>query len=101
MKSFEVNGKSYDSMSDFCKRTGIPYHKMRRLCRIYRRANKDPAVAAEWLLGLKPLNKAKEAKTETFIRDKSLSRIRQGEYLARIKARNQRRILKIMVAKNG
>ena len=96
MKSFEVNGKSYDSMSDFCKKTGIRYGRMFRLCRQYLRAQKDPAVAAKWLLGLEPLNKAKEPKTLIYIKDKDLSYARQIEFLARRRARCKRILAKMM-----
>lgn len=96
MKSFDVNGKSYDSMSDFCKKTGIKYGKIRRLCRKYLRAQQDPAVAAKWLLGLEPLNKVKEPKTLIYIKDKELSYARQIEFLARRRARCKRILAKIM-----
>lgn len=96
MKSFDVNGKSYDSMSDFCKKTGIKYGKIRRLCRKYLRAQQDPAVAAKWLLGLEPLNKVKEPKTLIYIKDKELSYARQIEFLARRRARGKRILAKIM-----
>ena len=96
MKSFEVNGKSYDSMSDFCKKTGVSYHKMRRLCRKYLRAQKDPSVAARWLLGFEKINRSKEPLTVSYIRDKELSQIRYIAFKTRQKLQARRRILKIL-----
>ena len=96
MKHFEVNGTIYDSMSDFCKKTGISYNKMRRLCRIYERAKRDPGIAARWLLNLEKLNRGAEPKTFIYIQEKELSAARQVIFRARKKARLKRKLVKIM-----
>lgn len=96
MKSFEVNGKSYDSMSDFCKKNGIRYGRFKRICRIYLRAHRNPAIAARWVLGLEYLNKTCEPKTDFYFRDKLLSAARQMEYKARQRANKKRLILKLI-----
>ena len=96
MKSFEVNGKSYDSMSEFCKKFGFSYNKMRRLCRIYERAKKDPAIAARWLLNLDKLNKNSEPKTFIYIQEKELNAARQVIFRARKKAKRKKKLAKIM-----
>lgn len=77
MKSFEVEGISYRSISEFCRKRKVSYWKMVRLCRYYSRAKHHPEVAAKWILGIDDLNKDKEPKTSFFIKSKEYASVRQ------------------------
>jgi hypothetical protein len=93
MRSFEVEGRVYRSIPEFCKVHGISYQRMIRLCRKYRRAQKDPAVAARWLLGLEQLNYAQEPRTWAAQRDQELIRLRVEMCRLRSSHRKRRRVL--------
>ena len=82
-RPFDYNGECYRSIKDFCERTGTDYWAMRRLCRKYIRASRDPAVAAAWLLGDEKLSFATEPRTPAYMRDLELNKLRQLESYAR------------------
>lgn len=50
MRSFVYKGKVYRSMAEACYKLSVSYQKVRRLCRHYVKASKDPAVALEWIM---------------------------------------------------
>ena len=83
MKVFEFEGKCYRSMRLFCQERGVSYQKMRRLCRHYMRAHKDPTIAAKWLLGIEPF-KSNEPKTPQYTQDLVKSYDRQEKFKDRI-----------------
>lgn len=93
MRSFEVQGKTYRSIPEFCHKNKVSYWKMIRLCRKYARAHKDPGVAARWALGLETLNYATEPKTNSVLRDNELSNIRMQDLRARRKRKNKRAVV--------
>lgn len=76
MKSFIVNGKEYRSMRVCCEELHISYQKVRRLCRHYVRASKDPALAVRWCLGSEVLHST-EQKTWKYRQDLEKSYDRQ------------------------
>ena len=76
MKSFEVEGVSYRSISEFCRKRKVSYWKMVRLCRKYVRAKKDPAVAAKWILGIEKIQWNNEPVNFMFSRYNELSKLR-------------------------
>ena len=76
MKSFVVNGKEYRSMRVCCAELHISYQKVRRLCRHYVRASKDPALAVRWCLGSEVLHST-EQKTWKYLQDLEKSYDRQ------------------------
>lgn len=77
MKSFIVNGKEYRSMRVACRELKCSYQKVRRLCRHYVRAQKDPAVAFAWCLGTehKSLTEPKTFKYQQDLEKGSLRQI--------------------------
>lgn len=79
MKVFEFEGKCYRSMRLFCQERGVSYQKMRRLCRHYMRAHKDPTIAAKWLLGIEPF-KSNEPKTFLYEQDLQKSEERNSKF---------------------
>ncbi len=93
MRSFEVEGRVYRSIPEFCKANGVGYWRMIRLCGKYVRAHKDPAVAARWLLGIEELNYAVEQKTWAGIRDLELATIRKIGSVARTKQQKKRIVI--------
>lgn len=78
MKSFEVEGVSYRSISEFCRKRKVSYWKMVRLCRKYVRAQKDPALAARWVLKIERCEYGKEPKTFLYVKEKTLGKYRQS-----------------------
>ena len=76
MKSFVVNGKEYRSMRVCCAELHISYQKVRRLCRHYVRASKDPSLAVRWCLGSEVLHST-EQKTWKYLQDLEKSYDRQ------------------------
>ena len=83
MKTFKFEGKTYRSIRVFCKLNGISYQKMCRLRRHYVRAQKNPEVAARWLLGLEEFT-PNEVKTAEYERDLELSSLRQSKFRDRM-----------------
>ncbi len=68
MRVIEYEGEVYRSFAEVCKVFHISNQKLRRLCRHYVRASRDPAIAIDWLLGKQPL-KANEPKTFKYEQD--------------------------------
>lgn len=68
MKVIEYEGEVYRSFAEVSQKLHISNQKLRRLCRHYVRASKDPAVAIDWLLGKEKL-KANEPKTFKYEQD--------------------------------
>lgn len=83
MKSFIFENKKYLSLKDFCRTHGLSYSRMRRLCRTYVKARKDPAVAARWMLRPEELDSSKEPKTRAHLRDLRLGNARKVMHKAR------------------
>ena len=94
MKSFEVEGISYRSISEFCRKRKVSYWKMRRLCRTYIRAHKDPAVAAKWILNIESLKRHQEPLTIYAIRDRELSKLRGICFRSKKSVISQRELIK-------
>lgn len=67
-------GTKYASISDFCRIEGVSYTKLQRLCRTYRRAQGDPTVAIDWLLGEEALDPKTEPRTVQAFRDAQLNK---------------------------
>lgn len=93
MKSFEVEGVSYRSISEFCRKRKVSYWKMVRLCRKYVRAQKDPAVAARWLLRIEQINFIREVKTIAYLRDSKMSKLRVTKSLFRQKSLKNKKLI--------
>lgn len=89
MRSFEYNGEIYRSMNEACKALGISYQKVRRICRHYVKASKDPAVAIEWILSKHKL--CREQKTWKYVDDLEKTLIR----VQRLRDKRQQKILEI------
>lgn len=68
MRAFIYKDIEYRSMAQCCKSLKISYQKVRRLCRHYVRASKDPALAVAWCTGEKRLS-ALETKTWKYQQD--------------------------------
>ena len=51
MHYIEYNGRLYRSWRQACEVLGINYQNMRRLCRHYVRAERNPTIAIDWLTG--------------------------------------------------
>ena len=94
MKSFEVEGVVYRSISEFCRKRKISYWKMVRLCRKYVRAHKDPAVAARWLIGSEPFKITQEPLTPFAIRENELSKLRMITHRAKRFAVGRKKLIK-------
>lgn len=86
MHVLEFNGRVYRSIAAACHELKISYQKVRRLCRHYRRAAADPAVAIRWILGLEEM-RADEAKTLKYSQDIERGRERQQDFQARMQER--------------
>ena len=93
MKSFEVEGVVYRSISEFCKKRKVNYWKMVRLCRKYVRAQKDPALAARWLLKIEQLNLNIEPKSFIYIREKALGKERQTLFRCKSKHKKAKSVI--------
>ena len=95
MKSFEVEGVVYRSISEFCRKRKVSYWKMIRLCRKYVRANKDPAVAARWILGLEQIE-FNDIKTMFYFKDIELAKLRNIENNTKKKIKLRKELMKYM-----
>lgn len=87
MKAFEFRGTVYRSLHEFCKRNGVSWQKMRRLCRHYERARKDPAVAADWMLAEREgrtVSLEREPRTRQYRQDLERNRERQEAFRERV-----------------
>ena len=85
MRSFVHDGIEYRSMREWCRKFGQSWEKLRRLCRHYQRAYKDPAVACDWLLG-RELLRPSEQRTFKYEQDKAHARARQEAWRERQEA---------------
>lgn len=79
MHSFVYEGVEYRSLHEFCKEKHVSWQKMRRLCRHYKRAKENPAVAADWVLGKEKLSPG-EPKTIFYLQDLERNRDRQEAF---------------------
>lgn len=86
MKSFTYNDHVYRSIGEACKALNISYQKVRRLCRHYRRASQDPALAIKWVRGDERM-RPDEPKTFKYAQDVERGRERQQEFQARMQER--------------
>lgn len=86
MRVINYDGKEYRSMKVLCDALHISNQKLRRLCRHYVRASKDPAVAVRWITGAEPLS-PNEPKTFKYEQDLERGRERQDEFKARFAER--------------
>lgn len=87
MKPFEFRDTMYRSLHEFCKRNGVSWQKMRRLCRHYERARKNPAVAAQWMIDMREgrtVNLEKEPRTMQYRQDLERNRERQETFRERV-----------------
>lgn len=91
MRTFIFQGKEYQSLSKACADFKVSYQKARRLCRHYVRANKDPAVALKWILGIEKLSHL-EPKTFKYQQDLECGRERQERFKANI----QEKVMRIL-----
>ena len=83
MKSFKFQGVTYNMMT-FAKSHHISYSKLRRLCRHFERAYKNPEVACRWVLGLELLDARKEPKTLFYKQDLEKSYERHERFLEKV-----------------
>lgn len=86
MRVIEYDGQCYRSIGQACKALKISYQKLRRLCRHYRRAAEDPAVAIRWILGIEKM-RPDEPKTWKYAQDMERGRERQQDFKARMQER--------------
>lgn len=84
MRSFSFDGKIYSSLKAFSTAHNVSYSKLRRLCRLYRRAHENPSVACSWILGRELLNSAKEPKTLQYYQDKEKGRARYERFIDKV-----------------
>ncbi len=82
MRAIVFNGAEYRSLSKACKELKISYQKLRRLCRHYVRASKNPAVALAWLTGEEKLS-VNEPKTYKYSQDLERGLERQTAFKSR------------------
>ncbi len=83
MKNFLYEGVSYN-LTSFAVSHHVSYSKLRRLCRHYERAHKDPVVACRWILGLELLDARKEPKTLFYKQDLEKSYERHERFLEKV-----------------
>lgn len=84
MRSFIHDGRVYKSLQEFCNVHQISYSKLRRLCRIYKKANNNPSVACDWVLGRTLLNHQSETKTRQYYQDREKARIRHERFIEKV-----------------
>ena len=83
MKTFIFQGVTYNMMT-FAKSHHISYSKLRRLCRHYKRAHDNPAVACNWILEKEILHPEREPKTIFYKQDLEKSYDRHERFLEKI-----------------
>lgn len=83
MRVINYDGKEYRSMKVLCDALHISNQKLRRLCRHYVRASKNPVVAVRWMMGDEPLSPT-EPKTFKYEQDLERGRVRKDEFKARM-----------------
>jgi hypothetical protein len=79
MRTFIYNGIEYRSLCECCNALNLSYQKVRRLCRHYRRAQKDPTLAIRWALGIEHLSHL-EPKTIAYTQDQERANFRQMKF---------------------
>lgn len=92
MRTFSYQGVTFPSLKAFADARGVKLSALRRLCRTYRRAALNPAVACEWLLEGTGPDTRSEALTVEGMRDREMGRARAVRHRAGVKARRIRRI---------
>lgn len=80
MQRFKYNDITYRSLSEFSKLNNVSYSALKRLCRNYVRAQKDPKVACDWLTGRQVFNSHTERKTVKALREREQTRVRAERY---------------------
>ena len=88
MRPFIFDNREFRSLKEFADIYQVSYSKIRRYCRHYLRASKDPAVACEWLLGRKKRSPF-ETKTFKYAQDLEKGAERNLAYLERHSAEIQ------------
>ncbi len=86
MRVIEFDGEEYRSLAEACRVLKVSNQKLRRLCRHYVRAAKNPAVALAWLTGKEKLS-PNEPKTFKYEQDLIKGRDRQYMFKAKINSR--------------
>ena len=87
----------YRSLREACGALNISYLKVKRLCRHYVRAHRDPTLAIEWMLG-DHIPKS-EPKTSTYYHDQKLTNERKRNLRARAAAAVANSILQVIKRK--
>ena len=80
MRAFIYKQTEFRSLAECCKTLKISYQKVRRLCRHYVRASRDPAYAVAWCTGEQKLSPF-EAKTFKYEQDLEKGAERQLRFL--------------------
>lgn len=100
-------GVAYPSVRSCCRELSVDYAALQRLRRKYLRAQRSPAVAVDWLLGVEPIPLG-EPVTMAHRRDTGLSRRRAARHYQRIKriraqerARRNRELLESLETASG
>lgn len=83
MKSFIFENKKYN-LSSFAVSHNVSYSKLRRLCRHYKRAHDNPAVACNWILEREILHPEREQKTIFYKQDLEKSYDRHEKFLEKV-----------------
>lgn len=83
MKSFTYEGRPYN-LTSFALAYHVSYSKLRRLCRHYKRAHDNPAVACNWILEKEILHPEREAKTIFYRQDLEKSYDRHERFLEKV-----------------
>ena len=83
MKSFIFENKKYN-LSSFAVSHNVSYSKLRRLCRHYKRAHDNPAVACNWILEREILHPERETKTMFYKQDLEKSYDRHEKFLEKV-----------------
>lgn len=83
MHAFIFDGVAYRSLAEACKALNVSNQKLRRLCRHYVRAAKNPAIALMWLTGKEQLSPF-EPKTFKYEQDLEKGRERQFVFKAKL-----------------
>lgn len=82
MRVIEFDGAEYRSLAEACKVLKVSNQKLRRLCRHYVRAAKNPAVALAWLTGKEKLS---PSEPKTFKYDQDIAKGRDRQYIFKAK----------------
>ena len=83
MRFVEIDGHLYRSIREVCRKYGISYQKVKRLCRHFRRAAENPRVAIDWCTGKENFSSAHEPKTHKYSDDQKLATERQRVFIRR------------------